>query len=319
MTVEIDGVHETIILGSGPAGLTAAIYAARSRCCPLVIHGGQPGGQLTSTTVIENFPGFRDGIEGPLLMENMQQQALRFGTRFVEGKVTRVELQEKPFRIWVDDDVYYGQTLVIATGASPKMLGLPNEWALYGRGVSVCATCDAFFYRDKEVVVVGGGDTAVEEATFLTRFARKVTVVHRRNTLRATPLLQQRATGDPRIVFRWETLVTAILEDGKGVTGLRLRHLPSGKEEDFPCDGLFVAIGHRPNTALFKDQLETDGENYLVTHNFVETGIPGVFAAGDVQDPHFRQAITAAASGCMAAMQAERYLESLLDGDKRIP
>ncbi len=317
--MEIEGVYETIILGSGPAGLTAAIYAARSRCCPLVIHGIQPGGQLTTTTCVENFPGFPDGIDGPTLMDRMQRQALRFGTRLLEGEVTKVELGEEPFRLWVGEELYRTRTLIIATGATPKMLGLPNEWRLYGRGVSVCATCDAFFYRDKEVVVVGGGDTAVEEATFLTRFARKVTLVHRRAALRAIPILQRRASGDSRIHFRWETLVTAILEDQRGVTGVRLRHLPSGREEDLLCDGVFIAIGHIPNTSLFRGQLEMDADNYLVTRNFVETSIPGVFAAGDVQDAHFRQAVTAAGSGCMAALQAERYLESLLDRKKRTP
>lgn len=310
---EIEGVHETIILGSGPAGLTAAIYAARSRCCPLLIHGAQPGGQLTTTTVIENYPGFPDGIDGSTLMANMQQQAARFGTRFVEGEVTRVELQTTPFRIRVGEQLFRSETLIIATGASPKMLGLPNEWRLYGRGVSVCATCDAFFYRDKEVVVVGGGDTAIEEAVFLTRFARKVTVAHRRDALRATPTLQQRARAHPAIVFRWSTMVTAILEDERGVTGVRLQQLDSGEEEELACDGVFIAVGHTPNTGLFKGQLEMDSEGYLITRNLTETSVPGVFAAGDVQDPHFRQAITAAGSGCMAALQAERYLEALMD------
>lgn len=314
---EIGGVHETIILGSGPAGLTAAIYAARSRCCPLLIHGSQPGGQLTTTTKIENYPGFAEGIDGPTLMQEMERQAARFGTRFIEGQVTQVELQEHPFRIWVGEDSYRGHTLIIATGASPKMLGLPNEWQLYGRGVSVCATCDAFFYRGKEVVVVGGGDTAVEEATFLTRFARQVTVVHRRDSLRAALTLQQRALENGRIAFRWNTTVAAILEDERGVRGVRLRHLPTGHEEELACDGVFVAIGHMPNTGLFRGQLEMDQDGYLVTHNYTETAVPGVFAAGDVQDPHFRQAVVAAASGCMAAMQAERFLESRhLEGEK---
>lgn len=313
---EADAIHETIILGSGPAGLTAAIYAARSRCCPILIHGAQPGGQLTTTTIIENFPGFPEGIDGPTLMQEMEKQALRFGARFVEGEVTRVELGSRPFRIWVGDEIYSCRTLIICTGASPKMLGLPNEWELYGRGVSVCATCDAFFYKDKDVVVVGGGDTAVEEATFLARFARKVTVVHRRDTLRASPVLQKRALQNKRITFLWNTLVTAILGDKKsGVRGVRLRDLSNGEEREFSCDGMFVAIGHTPNTGLFREQLEIiddgHGKGYIVTRNGAETSIPGVFAAGDVQDPHFRQAITAAGTGCMAAMQAERYIESL--------
>lgn len=308
--------NQTIILGSGPAGLTAAIYAARSRCCPILIHGRQPGGQLTTTTTIENYPGFAEGIDGSTLMGEMEKQAERFGTRFIEGEVTRVELQERPFRIWVGEECYRCETLIVCTGASPKMLGLPNEWSLYGRGVSVCATCDAFFYRDKEVVVVGGGDTAIEEASFLTRFARKVTVVHRRERLRATPTLAERALRNEKIDWRWETLVVSILEDEAGVTGVRLRHIPTGLEEELACDGVFVAVGHTPNTALFAGQLETDPDGYLVTRNGAMTNIPGVFAAGDVQDPHYRQAITAAASGCIAALQAERYLEALIDEEK---
>lgn len=305
-------VHETIILGSGPAGLTAAIYAARSRCCPLLIHGGQPGGQLTTTTVIDNFPGFSQGIDGPQLMKEMEEQARRFGTRFVEGIATRVELKKTPFKVWVDKEKYFCQTLIVATGAVPKMLGLANEWELYGRGVSVCATCDAFFYRDKEVVVVGGGDTAMEEAVFLTRFARQVTVVHRRDTLRATLPLQELARRNPKIAFRWNSLVEAILGDREqGVQGVRIRGRENGATEDLACDGLFIAIGHTPNTALFAGQLDMDSEGYLVTGKGTETNVPGVFAAGDVQDPDYRQAITAAGSGCIAALQAERFLENL--------
>lgn len=303
---------ETLILGSGPAGLTAAIYAARSRCCPLVIHGRQPGGQLTTTTVIENYPGFVEGIDGGELMARMQQQAERFGTRFLEGEVSRVELTKTPFRIWLGEECYQTKVLIIATGASPKMLGLPNEWELYGRGVSVCATCDGFFFRDKEVVVVGGGDTAMEEASFLARFARRVTVVHRRDELRASPPLQKRALDNKKISFRWNTQVVAIHGDQqRGVHGARLRDVLSGAEEDFPCDGVFIAIGHTPNTELFKGQLHMDQDGYILTKNGCETNIPGVFAAGDVQDPNFRQAITAAGSGCMAAMLAERYLDTL--------
>jgi len=241
----------------------------------------------------------------------MEQQARRFGTHFVTGEVTRVDLQTSPFRVWVGEELYQGRTVILSTGASPKMLGLPNEWELMGRGVSVCATCDAFFYRDKEVVVIGGGDTAMEEASLLARFARRVTVVHRRGSLRATDILQQRALEHPRIDFRWNTLVTGILGDRQtGVTGVRLRGVESGSEEDFSCDGLFIAIGHTPNTSLFKGQLDLDAEGYIVTRNGTETSIPGVFAAGDVQDPHYRQAVTAAGTGCMAAIQAERYLEA---------
>jgi thioredoxin reductase (NADPH) len=304
-------LYRHLIVGGGPGGLTAAIYAARSNCCPLLIQGPQPGGQLTTTTTVDNYPGFPEGVEGPELMTRMEQQARRFGTNFVTGEVTRVDLAASPFKVWVGDDIYRGRTLIISTGASPKMLNLPNEWELMGRGVSVCATCDAFFYRDKEVVVVGGGDTAMEEASLLARFARRVTVVHRRDTLRATTILQERAKVNPRIAFRWNTLVTAILGDQtSGVTGVRLQNVESGAEEELACHGLFIAIGHTPNTALFKDQLELDDNGYIVTRNGTETSVAGVFAAGDVQDPHYRQAVTAAGTGCMAAIQAERYLEA---------
>ena len=305
-------IFRHLIVGSGPAGLTAAIYAARDNCCPLLIQGAEPGGQLTTTTRVDNYPGFPEGIDGPDLMQGMEQQARRFGTHFVTGTITSVDLSERPFRVWVGEERYRGRTLIICTGASPKMLNLPNEWELMGRGVSVCATCDAFFYRDKEVVVVGGGDTAMEEAFLLARFARRVTVVHRRDTLRASQLLQQRAMQHPRIAFRWNTQVTEILGDQQGgVHGVRLQDLNTGKAEEFPCDGLFIAIGHTPNTSLFRGKLELDPEGYIVTRNYTETSVPGVFAAGDVQDPHFRQAVTAAGSGCMAAIQAERFLETL--------
>jgi thioredoxin reductase (NADPH) len=306
--------YRYLIVGGGPAGLTAAIYAGRSNCCPLLIQGPQPGGQLTTTTRVDNFPGFPEGIDGPLLMEQMEQQARRFGTEFVTGEVTRADLGASPFRLWVGDQLYRGYSLIIATGASPKMLGLANEWELMGRGVSVCATCDAFFYRDKEVVVVGGGDTAMEEASFLARFARRVTVVHRRKSLRACPVLQQRARENPRIAFRWNTQVTAILGDqASGVRGVRFTDVASRAEEEFACDGLFIAIGHTPNTGLFRGQLEMDANGYLITRTGTETSVAGVFAAGDVQDPHYRQAITAAGSGCMAAIQAERYLELCIE------
>ncbi len=304
-------IYETIILGSGPAGLTAAIYAARSRCCPLIIHGHQPGGQLTTTTRIDNFPGFPEGIDGAELMENMHLQAERFGAKFVQGEVTRVDLAERPFRIYVDDQIYRCLTLVIATGASPKLLGLGNEESLYGRGVSVCATCDGFFYRDKEVVVVGGGDTAMEEAVFLTRFASKVTVVHRRDSLRATPVLAERALPNPKIEFSWDSIVTEIIADQSGVTGVKIADVTTGQEETLQCDGVFIAIGHLPNTDLFKGQLDMDDDGYILTKNGTQTSVRGVMAAGDVQDAQFRQAVTAAGSGCMAAIQAERYLDDL--------
>lgn len=311
-----ENVHDQIILGSGPAGYTAAIYTARSNCCPLLIAGAEPGGQLTGTTLVENFPGFPEGVDGPELMEAMRRQAEKFGTLFVSGEVSRVDLSEHPYKVWVEDVLYRCRSLIVCTGASPRMLGLPNEKALYGRGVSVCATCDGFFYRDKQVVVVGGGDTAMEDALFLARFATSVTVVHRRNTLRATPPLQQRAMEHPKISFVWDTVVTAILGDQeKGVHGARLKHLPTGKEEDRACDGIFIAIGHVPNTALFKGQLDLDDWGYILTRNGTETNLPGVFAAGDVQDPFFRQAISAAGTGCMAAMQSQRFLECLADAD----
>ncbi|MDG5468638.1 thioredoxin-disulfide reductase [Deltaproteobacteria bacterium IMCC39524] len=306
-----DLIYETIILGSGPAGLTAAIYAARSRCCPLMIHGLQPGGQLTTTTAVDNFPGFPEGIDGPELMEKMKLQAERFGTQFVEGDVTKVDLQERPFRLWVGEELYRCLSLIITTGASPKLLGLGNEESLYGKGVSVCATCDGFFYRDREVVVVGGGDTAMEEAVFLTRFAKKVTVVHRRDSLRATPVLADRALGNKAINFKWDSELTEILTDTSGVTGTRIKNLKTGMETEMDCDGIFIAIGHRPNTSLFEGQLEMDNEGYLLTKNGTETNISGVFAAGDVQDQQFRQAVTAAGTGCMAAIQAERFLDDL--------
>jgi thioredoxin reductase (NADPH) len=306
-----DLIYETIILGSGPAGLTAAIYAARSRCCPLLIHGQQPGGQLTTTTAVDNFPGFPEGIEGPELMNRMRQQAERFGAQFVEGEVTKVDFQERPFRIWVGEEIYRCLSLIISTGASPKLLGLGNEEALYGRGVSVCATCDGFFYRDREVVVVGGGDTAMEEAVFLTRFAKQVTVVHRRNSLRATPFLADRALTNKAIRFKWDSAVTAIIADTSGVTGIRIKNLKTNEESELNCDGVFIAIGHQPNTSLFAEQLEMDNEGYLLTKNGTETNVPGVFASGDVQDQQFRQAVTAAGTGCMAAIQAERFLDDL--------
>jgi thioredoxin reductase (NADPH) len=306
-----DLIYETIILGSGPAGLTAAIYAARSRCCPLMIHGLQPGGQLTTTTAVDNFPGFPEGIDGPDLMEKMKLQAERFGTQFVEGDVTKVDLQERPFRLWVGEELYRCLSLIITTGASPKLLGLGNEESLYGKGVSVCATCDGFFYRDREVVVVGGGDTAMEEAVFLTRFAKKVTVVHRRESLRATPVLADRALGNKAINFKWDSEITEILTDTSGVTGTRIKNLKTGEESEMNCDGIFIAIGHTPNTSLFEGQLEMDNEGYLLTKNGTETSISGVFAAGDVQDQQFRQAVTAAGTGCMAAIQAERFLDDL--------
>lgn len=305
--------RDTIILGSGPAGLTAAIYTARANCAPLLIHGSQPGGQLTTTSDVENFPGFPDGIDGATLMQRMEDQAARFGTIFLQGEVTEVDLSRTPFTVRLEGDASYrSRTIIIATGAKAKMLGLPNEWDLYGRGVSVCATCDGFFYRDRDIVVVGGGDTAIEEATFLTRFASKVTVVHRRDTLRATPPLQQRAFKNPKIRFLWDTVVSEILESEKReVRGIKVTRLKDNSVQELPCDGLFIAVGHHPNTALFAGQVEMDDYGYILTRNGSETSVPGVFAAGDVQDSVYRQAITAAGSGCMAGLQVERYLDDL--------
>lgn len=306
-----DPVFRHLILGSGPAGLTAGLYAARSNCCPLIIQGVTPGGQLTKTTSVDNYPGFPDGIQGPELMAEMERQARRFGTNIVTGEVTAVDLSKAPFEAYVGKTCYRGRTLIVATGASPKMLGLPNERELLGRGVSVCATCDAFFYKGKKVVVVGGGDTAMGEAAFIARFAREVMVVHRGETLRAVPPMKERARKNKRVSFRLHTMLTEILGDKQsGVRGVRVKDLQSGQQEEIICDGVFIAIGHRPNTALFRGQLELDPEGYIVSRNFTETSVPGVFAAGDVQDRVFRQAVTAAGSGCMAAMQAERYLES---------
>jgi thioredoxin reductase (NADPH) len=276
-----------------------------------LISGIQPGGQLTTTTAIDNYPGFPEGIDGPELMSRMRQQAERFGTQFIEGEVTKVDFQERPFRIWIGEELYRCLSLIISTGASPKLLGLGNEESLYGRGVSVCATCDGFFYRDREVVVVGGGDTAMEEAVFLTRFAKRVTVVHRRNSLRATPMLADRALTNKAIRFKWDFVLTEIIADANGVTGVRIKNINSEEESELSCDGVFIAIGHTPNTSLFVDQLEMDNDGHILTRNGTATNIPGVFAAGDVQDRQFRQAVTAAGTGCMAAIQAERFLDDL--------
>jgi thioredoxin reductase (NADPH) len=303
-------VRELIIVGGGPAGYTAALYAARANLRPLVIEGFQWGGQLMITSDVENYPGYADGIMGPEMMQDFRRQAERFGTEFLTDDVTRVDFSEEPYRVWVGDDEYQAEAIIVATGATARKLGLPSEEALQGRGVTYCATCDGAFYREKEVLVVGGGDSAMEEASFLTKFASKVTVVHRRDEFRASQIMIDRARSNPKIEFVMNATVDEVLgvEGGK-MTGVRLRNTVTDDTWTIPADGLFVAIGHDPNTALFVDQLEHDDAGYLITqHGSTDTNVPGVFAAGDVQDHTYRQAITAAGSGCMAALDAEKFL-----------
>ena len=303
--------YRVIILGSGAAGLTAAIYAARANLWPVLIDGHQVGGQLSTTTEVENYPGFRHAIMGPELMQEMRAQAERFGTEFMRGNVTDVGLKNPPITLSIEDEkAIETQTLIIASGASAIMLGLKSERRLLGHGVSTCATCDGFFFKGKELVVIGGGDTAMEEANFLAKFAAHLTVIHRRDTLRASKIMQERATMNPKISFIWNTVVEEILGDPL-VTGIRMRDLTSGRVSEKPCAGVFVAIGHSPNTKLFEGQLDLDPAGYIKTYGGMRTSVPGVFAAGDVQDHVYRQAITAAGTGCMAAIDCERYLESL--------
>jgi len=304
--------RNVIIIGSGPAGLTAALYTARANMRPLLIEGIDAGGQLMLTTLVENYPGHRDGIMGPDLMAEMRAQSEKFGAEIVNGNVTRVDLRTRPFLVATSDAEYTASTVIIATGASARLLGLPSERTLMGHGVSTCATCDGYFFRGHEIAVVGGGDSAMEEAVFLTKFASKVTVVHRRDTLRASKIMQDKARANPKIAWLLNTEVDDIKDTGKGeVTGMVVRNAATGVRTEVPVSGVFVAIGHTPNTSLFKGQLEMDANGYLVTRDGVKASVPGVFACGDVQDDIYRQAVTAAGAGCMAALDAERYLEDL--------
>jgi len=315
----VTDIRDVIIVGSGPAGLTAAIYSARANLAPVCVEGIGAGGQLMLTTDVENYPGFPDGIMGPDLMVKFREQAERFGTEFITEDATRVDLSMAPFGVWIGERELRARSIIISTGATARLLGLPSEERLFARGVSTCATCDGFFYRGKPIAVVGGGDSALEEANFLTRFATKVTLIHRRKELRASKIMQDRAFANPKIDFRWNSIVDDVLGDSN-VTGLRLRDVEAGTVDDLAVDGVFIAIGHTPNTQLFEGQLDLDPNGYVVTApGSTVTSVPGVFASGDVQDHVYRQAVTAAGSGCMAALEAERYLESLGDVSRTAP
>jgi thioredoxin reductase (NADPH) len=306
----MEDVKRVIIVGSGPAGLTAAVYAARANLEPLLIEGVESGGQLMLTTEVENYPGFIDGIMGPELMERMRKQSQRFGTEIVTENVTAVDFSSKLFGVTTSSTTYKAHSVIISTGAKARMLGIPGEAKLLGHGVSTCATCDGFFFRDQELLIVGGGDSAMEEATFLTRFASKVTVVHRRDSLRASKIMQDRAFNNPKIEFVWDSTLTEILGDGK-VSGARIQNLKTKEETEVPAGGVFIAIGHDPNSKIFEGQLDLTGGYIATSGDDTQTSVPGVFAAGDVVDFKYRQAVTAAGMGCMAAIDAERYLESL--------
>lgn len=302
-------VENVIIIGSGPAGLTAAIYASRALLKPLMIEGEEVGGQLMTTTDVENYPGFPDGIMGPELMMQTRKQAERFGTRFISKNVTKVDFSKRPFKVWVGEEEYQSQAIIIATGASAKYLGLESERRLLGRGVSACATCDGAFFKDQDVIVIGGGDTAMEEATFLTRFASKVTIVHRRGEFRASKIMADKALNHPKIEVIWNTTLEEVVGE-KMVEAVKLKHMESGEVTERPTQGVFIAIGHKPNTDLFTGQLDMNDVGYLNTQaHCAKTSVEGVFASGDVADPIYRQAITAAGTGCMAAIDCERWLE----------
>ncbi len=307
----MDNIRNVVIIGSGCAGHTAALYTARANLKPLVLEGHEPGGQLSLTTLVENFPGFPDGIQGPELIENMRKQAGRFGAQYQLGHVVSTDLSTRPFAINLGKETIHARTLIIASGASARWLGLPSEQALIGHGVSSCATCDGFFFSGKEIAVIGGGDSAMEEATFLTRFATKVTLIHRRDQFRASKIMLERAQNNPKVEFLADTVVEDVYDPARQeVTALKLRNLKTGRVWDLPTSAMFLGIGHIPNAKMFEGQLDTDQDGYLVTKNYVHTRVPGVYACGDVQDRRYRQAITAAGTGCMAALEAERFLEA---------